>query len=409
MITSVPFDDIGVSHIEALLARQVPENQTLEYKQALPFDDTGKHELLKDVTAMANAAGGTIVYGLREGEGELASIPVEITPLEVSEYRGEAIDQLLSDGVQERIMGVRQRSFGYPGGQLHVIRVPQSPLAPHMITKPTTKPRFYQRVNLVNAPMNVQQIKELVARNEGAVARATAIIDQRAAYWRTTWPEKPAPGLIVRSSEAGHALLHVLPLYPPVGGLDLADEALRTRFGDIPPFYSDVPTTQHRMSLLGYSTVEAVFTPAHPERSVTLLRSGGLEFHAAGIATLANGQIFVDVWDLEMAVLRSLDAVAAFAAWGFAIQPAVVSLRLLALENVPFRSPHYIMQPHRVLLDGEASIDPVVIHDWATNRHAVARRLFDVVWQAFGWNACDHYAADGMRKSYASSQGRIPR
>jgi Putative DNA-binding domain len=401
MIQSFSLDRITAADVEALVARQVPESQTLEYKEALPFNDSGKFEFLKDVTAMANASGGTIVYGVREGDGELASIPIGINPLEVGEPRSEAIDQLLSDGVEERISGIRHKPLPCEHGQLYLIRVPQSPLAPHMITKNTSKPRFYQRVNTVAVPMNVQQIKDMVLRSEGAVARAKTLIDERTSFWRNTYPWMTIPGLDGQEESrhpAGHVLLHVLPLYPPLGGVDLTDAALRQRFEEIPPLYCDTPTHRTRMSLLGYTNEEALYTLARKERSATLLRSGGIEFHAMGTTWRhADGQSYFNLWDLEIAVLRALQAVAEFAASGLTIEPAVVSLRLFSMVPAIFRSPHFVLNHTRVLSDGDALIEPMVMHGWE-EWPTVSRHLFDVVWQACGFTQSLHYEADGARK-----------
>ena len=58
---------IDKNYIASLLTNQVREGRTLDYKDRLLIDDREKKkELLADVTAFANAAGGDIIYGIQE-------------------------------------------------------------------------------------------------------------------------------------------------------------------------------------------------------------------------------------------------------------------------------------------------------------------------------------------------------
>ena len=64
---SKSFDQIEKSDISALIANDVRENRMLDYKEKLPgSSDSEKTELLADVSSFANAAGGYILYGIRE-------------------------------------------------------------------------------------------------------------------------------------------------------------------------------------------------------------------------------------------------------------------------------------------------------------------------------------------------------
>jgi Putative DNA-binding domain len=408
MITSIPFDHFGPTRIDDVVRRGLSESQLLEFKESMPFNDDGKFELLKDVSAMANAAGGTIIYGISEGIGDKKGCAIGLSPLDFDpNQRQESVAQLLNDGLEERIANIQQGPIVHDTGVYFVIRVPQSALAPHMITKGSSKPRFYLRSNTVNAPMNVRQIKEVVLRSDGAIARAMATIEERTSYWRAKYPFVPARQLTgdVRTPRevlpSRQVLLHILPLYPMIGGIDLADETLRNQFKAIPPLFLNDPVHRHRMSLTGYTNYEAVRDNQHPERSATLLRSGGLEFHAMEATWFnSDGQSIFNIWDLEEAVLRSLRSAREFAELRLGILPAIVSLRLFLMGDARFRSPHYVFNPARILPDGEALLEPLVINDWQADGELMARRMFDVVWQAWGWEQCLHYMASGERKPF---------
>jgi predicted HTH transcriptional regulator len=55
--------EIDKNTLEEWVATRATESERLEFKAILP-DREGKHEFLKDVSAMSNANGGVIVYGI---------------------------------------------------------------------------------------------------------------------------------------------------------------------------------------------------------------------------------------------------------------------------------------------------------------------------------------------------------
>ena len=57
--------------LDHLIEDQVQEHAGLEYKAAAALGRSDKHKLdiTKDVSAIANAAGGTLVYGIAEHHG----------------------------------------------------------------------------------------------------------------------------------------------------------------------------------------------------------------------------------------------------------------------------------------------------------------------------------------------------
>ncbi len=64
---STRLGDIDAVLLDQACAENWPESQTLEFKRQLPAkDDSGRVEFLKDVSALANAEGGDLVFGIAE-------------------------------------------------------------------------------------------------------------------------------------------------------------------------------------------------------------------------------------------------------------------------------------------------------------------------------------------------------
>lgn len=137
-----PIDTLLKADIDALVANEVREGRTLDYKAELSLDNPDqKQEFLKDVSAFANASGGDLIYGVRESrvDGVPTGIPEEARGFRPSVATFDAetgrIMSVIKDCLQPRLVGVQAKWVdGYPDGAVLVLRVPRSWNAPHMVT-----------------------------------------------------------------------------------------------------------------------------------------------------------------------------------------------------------------------------------------------------------------------------------
>src|SRR5947199_9814000 len=74
-----PLELIEKSDIVALVANQVREGRTLDYKLALPTNSSDdRKEFLSDIASFANAIGGDILFGIadrRTADGRKTGLP----------------------------------------------------------------------------------------------------------------------------------------------------------------------------------------------------------------------------------------------------------------------------------------------------------------------------------------------
>src|SRR5262245_62148854 len=95
----------ALSDLQALITNQVREGSALEYKRSLAAKNTDKckAEISKDVSAMANANGGQIVYGMVE-ENDL---PVELDGgLDPANFDRLWFEQVIQQNVRPQIEGL---------------------------------------------------------------------------------------------------------------------------------------------------------------------------------------------------------------------------------------------------------------------------------------------------------------
>jgi len=150
--------------VESLIREQRKEDLRLEFKrsEALSKSDARKTEISKDVSAMANSAGGIIVYGVDE---QKPNGPIRVDGgSDPSEVSPEWLEQVIDSGIQRRIAGVRVHAIPISESRrlVFVVWVPQSNLAPHM----AADRRYYKRLGTTTAIMEEYEVRDVGHRLE---------------------------------------------------------------------------------------------------------------------------------------------------------------------------------------------------------------------------------------------------
>jgi hypothetical protein len=154
------------SRLQNFITSQIEESLTLEYKSAEALDrhETKKKEITKDVSAMANSAGGVIVYGIREyAEETKRHLPERITPIDRNRYPREWVEQIIQ-AIRPRIDGIVIHSVNLSSGPsdvAYVIEIPQSSTA-HQ----ASDHRYYKRFNFQAVPMEDYEIRDVMFRQQ---------------------------------------------------------------------------------------------------------------------------------------------------------------------------------------------------------------------------------------------------
>jgi predicted HTH transcriptional regulator len=142
---------------------QIEETLTLEYKAspALSRNSKDVYELCKDVSAMANSAGGQIIYGIEEDKRNDKPTKVDdgVTDDKVTR---EWIIQIINSNVQPRIDSLRvQRTRLSDKGYGFAISVEPTLIGPHQ----APDKKYYRRFELHAVPMEDYEIRDVFRRS----------------------------------------------------------------------------------------------------------------------------------------------------------------------------------------------------------------------------------------------------
>jgi hypothetical protein len=148
--------------LQELITNQVQEHLSLDYKAcgALAKEDRKKFDISKDVSALANSAGGVIVYGINETDHLPTSIDVGFDPTDITK---EWLEQVINSNIQRRIDGIRINPVMLRSGRCaYIVYVPQSVHAPHM----AKDHKYYKRFNFESVPMEDYEVRDVGRRSE---------------------------------------------------------------------------------------------------------------------------------------------------------------------------------------------------------------------------------------------------
>ncbi len=379
-----PLDQLNEQLLQKLCDDSCPESQTLEFKRAIPGSaEKDKHEICKDVAALANTDGGDLVYGIEEHAGTAGAIqPITAEPADAAMRR---IAQILDAGIEPRIQGIKMRHFDVGGGYALVLRVSASFDGPHCIRTNSSR-RFVMRNGTSTTDMSFDQLRGAFDRTATLAERARHFIAdrlQQIAVRKTTAPLMEGPQWIV----------HLV----PVAGL------AGRRTVDLRSIYSKAFTEFLGTDWGGGSrTFNLDGLLIHPSGKQNdgfyaynhIFRTGALEGAQLGGETreVSPGVKKSIVWSLDMSkffyvtVKQYLNSMKA---WGFA-GPAVLSVAILNVKGFELGTGNVFYRPNRTTADRPHLIPPEL---WIEDIDSISideamRHLLDNLWQGFGAQSC---------------------
>ncbi len=122
-----------------------------------------RYEISKDVSALANSAGGTLIYGIVENGHIATGLDAGLDPTVVTK---EWLQQIITSTIHRKIDGVRVNQVALTtqskGNVAYVVYVPQSMRTPHQ----ALDKKFYKRYEFESVAMEEYEVRDLYRRGE---------------------------------------------------------------------------------------------------------------------------------------------------------------------------------------------------------------------------------------------------
>jgi len=156
------------SKLESLIDNGIEESLNLEYKSSGSLDmaEVKKKEICKDVSAFANSAGGTLIYGIAEFEEDKKKhLPERIDGIDRTTFTKEWLENVIH-GIRPRISNLIIHPVELDHGEnfvVYVIEIPQSTTA-HQ----SSDYKYYKRFNFKSVPMQDYEIRDVMNRQDRA-------------------------------------------------------------------------------------------------------------------------------------------------------------------------------------------------------------------------------------------------
>jgi len=152
--------------INKLIELNIEESLNLEFKSAdaLGKSDLKKKEISKDVAAIANSDGGTIIYGIEE-DNHVAS---KISFIDGSIYTKEWLEHVISSNIHQKIQNIRIYPIRFDNEiekSIYVVEVPKSEFSPHM----SKDKRYYRRYNFESIPMEEYEVRRFYSSEKRTI------------------------------------------------------------------------------------------------------------------------------------------------------------------------------------------------------------------------------------------------
>lgn len=369
--------------VAGLVDQSESEGPHADFKRDLArLDAAGRHELLADISALANSAGGDLIFGLDEdGEGRAAAIaPLPGNPDE--EVR--RVQDCLMNGVEPRLPGVQVRAIAVTGGFVLVIRVPQSWAAPHRVR---SNQHFYVREGARKRQLDVPEIRAMFLRTEGQA--------QRVRDFRTDRIGKIiARELPLRLVDGPIVIVHLIPTQAALGVVQV-DPVPYVRQRALPALGTTVPAARINLDgALGLRPENGGATHGYSLLfrngffESTRVLTGRTERGNFNLPSLAYEQEAIRLIDGFRQELRHLGVGEEMTAMWSLTRANEVELGMDAQQR-------FFLDIDLTAFDRSALVLPDVLLPAEQTSAAALRPLFDLVWQSAGLAASTNYDAAG--------------
>lgn len=384
--------------IDRIIASQVPESKTLDYKAELKIEKgDDRKEFIADISAFINTEGGALIFGIKElkdTKGQNTGIPESKTPIEIDniDKLTQQIEDLVQNNLEPKVNNLSINTIEIETGKyVLVISIQKTFGLPHMITYKSVN-KFYKRRNSGKYLVDVYELQSAFIQSIESREKAERFRQKRTTQVRN---HEFLPKLDAR----GSFFLHIIPLKNYEYELDFAEtETLHYLRETMIPIRSN--GWDHRHNLEGFLT----FSSDHqqiPYSYCQLFRNGILEYYTSHMHYVREDQKDVlDIWGelVENACIEYIKRSFSIFKFFEIEAPYIVMISLYDTKNGKL-----IIDPSwgthtREINYEKLLLPPIVFYDREVDLPKELKKTFDILWQSANMSKSPFYNDSGKRK-----------
>jgi hypothetical protein len=384
-------DLITEADLQQLVADAVAEGKSIEYKASLP-DNTheGRREFLADVSSFANAAGGHLIFGIREENG----VPADVCGIPDADVDAQLLqlENVIRDSIEPRIPGLTMQPVPLSTeGIALVIRIPHSWAQPHVVSY-RRHWRFYSRNSAGKYPLDVSEVRAACVLSETIAERIALFRSER--LGRIASGETP-----VVVGDTAKMVLHIVPFgaFNPDARFDIS--SITHDIWTLEPICGSV--AGHRYNLEGLVSYDHPSGPEGPPY-VQVFRNGIVEAVETRVLPFRfdDEEIpRIPSVAYEEELLKALPRYLLVQEQLGVSPPLVVMLTLLGVRGYVMAVRHKLDRfgEHAYPIDRDVLLLPeAVMESFEIEPGKLMQPIFDAIWNAAGWPRSMNYDEAGM-------------
>jgi hypothetical protein len=150
-----------LAEVQNLVDNQVQESLHLDYKDSRALGRDKASEIAKDVSAFANADGGTIIYGVTEANHVPEKVDEGVDHHKLSH---EWLEQIIRSNITPRIDGLRIAPIRLSADKsIYAVHIPKSYRGPH---QEMNSKRYFKRYDFSSVPLEDYEINDIRNRRQ---------------------------------------------------------------------------------------------------------------------------------------------------------------------------------------------------------------------------------------------------
>jgi len=378
--------EILPADLQALVDAGVSELRTIEFKESLAVaTDSERKEFLADVSSFANAAGGHLIYGMRESAG----VATEVCGIELANPDAEILrlENLIRDGLDPRLPSHDIASVALSDGKSAlVLRIAKSWAGPHMV-RFQNHGKFYSRNSRGKYQLDVDELRATFASSGDDATKLSRFRPNRIA--KIVSGETPVP-----LQDCPKIVLHLVPQSALSSREAFNVVSLAPRLADLAPIYATGWDT--RLNFDGLLTWSQ-FREDQPSHSyLQIFRNGSIEAVEAFLLRPRDGGVLtIPSLTFDNEILESVARFLLIQRSMGVLPPIYIMLSMLGIKGYTMGVPTGIYHDSHPI-DREMLLVPeVMVEKYETAVDAVLKPALDIVWNASGWAGSIYYDSLG--------------